>query len=122
MRKLDKFSPLEKLEGIEEYWSPKIAAEFNGQQMRLAKLKGEFVWHSHEHEDEVFFVLDGELKIELRDRTVNMKSGEVFVVPRGVEHRPVAESEVRVMLIEPAETVNTGATQSEWTQKNIGWV
>ncbi|MDA7662949.1 cupin domain-containing protein [Pirellulaceae bacterium] len=122
MTKLDKFSPLEKFEGIEEYWSPKIAAEFNGQQMRLAKLKGEFVWHSHEHEDEVFFVLDGELKIELRDRTINLKSGEVFVVPRGVEHRPVAESEVRVMLIEPAETVNTGATQSEWTQKNIGWV
>ncbi len=122
MRKLDKFSPLEKLERIEEYWAPKIVAEFNGQQMRLAKLKGEFVWHSHEKEDEVFFVLDGELKIELRDRTVELSSGEVFVVPRGVEHRPVAENEVSVMLIEPAETVNTGATHSDLTQKNIGWV
>lgn len=118
----EKFAPLQKFDLIDEYWSPKIAAEFNGQHMRLAKLKGEFVWHSHENEDEVFFVLEGDLKIELRNRTIELSAGEIFVVPRGVEHRPVADSEVKVMLIEPAETVNTGATNSELTREKMDWV
>ena len=119
MEELNKFNPLEKFAQIDSYWDPKVAAEFNGQQMRLAKLKGEFVWHSHEEEDEVFFVIDGELKIEFRNQTVNLSSGEVLVIPKGVEHRPVAEDEVKVMLIEPASTVNTGEITSELTKQNL---
>lgn len=116
---MDKFSPLQKFEQIHEFWDPKVVAEFNGQQMRLAKLKGEFVWHTHQDEDEVFYVLEGNLKIQLRDQTIHLNAGEVYVVKKGVEHRPVADTEVKVMLIEPASTVNTGDIQSEYTRKSL---
>lgn len=102
-----------------EHWSPKIIAELNGQQVKLARLKGEFVWHSHEHEDELFMVIEGVLKIEFRDRTETIRPNELIVVPRGVEHKPVAEEEVLVLLFEPAGTLNTGDAQSHLTQKNL---
>lgn len=110
----------EKLQLFHEHWSPRIIAELNGQHVKLAKLKGEFVWHSHEQEDELFFVVSGQLKIELRDKTLEIGPGEMAVIPRGVEHKPIAEEEVEVMLFEPASTVNTGdqpgdrTTEATW--------
>ncbi|MCA9243970.1 MAG: cupin domain-containing protein [Phycisphaerales bacterium] len=94
--------------GFHEYWSPRVAAELNGQQIRLAKLRGEFVWHKHDDEDEMFLVHRGRLTLEFRDRTVELGPGEFLVVPRGVEHRPVAVDDVEVILFEPATTRNTG--------------
>jgi mannose-6-phosphate isomerase-like protein (cupin superfamily) len=98
----------EKLAGFSEHWSPRIVGELNGQQVKLAKLHGEFVWHHHEHEDELFLVLKGTLLMRLRDREVTVREGEFLIVPRGVEHLPVAEEEVHVLLFEPATTLNTG--------------
>lgn len=105
----------EKLTLFNEYWSPRIIGRLNGQMVKLAKLKGEFVWHSHEQEDELFYVLKGQLKMELRDRTEILNEGDMFIVQRGVEHRPVAEEEVHIMLFEPDTTVNTGAVINELT-------
>jgi len=98
----------EKLASFSETWSPKVVAELNGQLVKVARLEGEFVWHDHAEEDELFLVLEGRLRIELRDRTVVLEEGELFVVPRGVEHRPVAEGRAAVLLFEPAGTRNTG--------------
>jgi mannose-6-phosphate isomerase-like protein (cupin superfamily) len=98
----------DKLSVFSEQWSPKIVAELNGQYVKLAKLQGEFHWHSHAEEDELFLVVSGRLRIELRDGTVELGPGELVVVPRGVEHRPVAEEEVEVLLFEPKSTVNVG--------------
>lgn len=109
----------QKLSLFSDHWSPKIMAELNGQQVKLAKLKGEFVWHSHEDEDELFLVLQGALKILFRDKTVTLHPGEAYVVPRGVEHKPVAEFEVSVMLFEPATTLNTGNAITDLTQKEL---
>lgn len=105
----------EKLALFEERWSPRIVAELNGQQVKLAKLEGEFVWHSHASEDELFLVLDGTLRMETRDGAIELGPGEMLVVPRGVEHRPVADREVHVLLFEPAGTVNTGELRDERT-------
>ena len=105
-----------------DYWSPKIVAELNGQQVKVAKLKGEFIWHHHEHEDELFLVMKGCLRIRLRDREVTVNEGEFFVVPRGVEHQPIAEEEVRVVLLEPASTLNTGNVRNERTVERLDWV
>ena len=99
-----------------EYWSPKIVGELNGQHIKLAKLKGEFVWHKHDEEDEMFLVMDGVLKMELRDKTIVINKNEFLIVPKGTEHRPVADSEVLVMLFEPATTLNTGNTENELTK------
>ena len=99
-----------------EYWSPKIVGELNGQHVKLAKLKGEFVWHKHDEEDEMFLVIDGVLKMELRDKTIILNKNEFLIVPKGTEHRPVADSEVLVMLFEPATTLNTGNTENEMTK------
>ncbi|MCG3135770.1 MAG: hypothetical protein HMLKMBBP_03526 [Planctomycetes bacterium] len=93
---------------VTEHWRPRVVAELNGQQVKVAKLLGEFVWHSHAAEDELFLVLKGRLVIELRDGAVTLDPGELFVVPRGVEHRPVAASEVEIALFEPASTKRTG--------------
>ena len=98
----------ESLSRFSTYWDPKIVGELNGQHVKLVKLKGPFVWHSHEAEDELFLVLHGSFTMELRDRSVPVREGELLIVPRGVEHRPVAEEEVHVLLFEPASTVNTG--------------
>lgn len=98
----------ERLARFATHWDPKIVAELNGQHVKLAKLLGPFVWHRHEAEDELFLVLRGTLTMELRDRTLTLREGQLVVVPRGVEHRPVAEEEVHVLLFEPAGTLNTG--------------
>ena len=105
----------EKLSRFDERWSPRVVAELNGQHVKLAKLEGEFVWHAHANEDELFLVLEGRLRIELRDGTVELAPGQMVVVPRGVEHRPVAEGEVHVLLFEPAGTLNTGNVRDERT-------
>ena len=112
---MDKVNLADKLEQITRHWSPKIVGELNGQHVKLAKLQGEFVWHSHESEDELFLILKGELTIELRDREVRVGEGEFFIVPRGVEHKPVAKDEVHLLLFEPAGTLNTGNVRSEMT-------
>jgi mannose-6-phosphate isomerase-like protein (cupin superfamily) len=105
---MQKVNLKQKLDLFQDYWHPRIVGELNGQHVKLAKLKGEFVWHHHDQEDELFLVLAGSLKIEFRDQTIELKEGEFLVVPRGIEHRPVAEEEVSVLLFEPASTVNTG--------------
>ena len=105
----------EKLSEIQDYWDPHIAGELNGQHVKLAKVKGAFVWHRHQNEDELFLVLKGVLRLELRDGTVTLRPGEFFIVPRGVEHRPVAEEEVHLLMFEPASTLNTGNVRNERT-------
>ena len=112
----------EKFGSFGEHWSPKIVAALNGQHVKLAKLLGEFVWHSHEAEDELFFVVRGSLDIELRDGTVSLGPGEMVVVPRGVEHRPIAREEVEVLLFEPVGTVNTGSATGERTVADPEWI
>lgn len=107
--KVEKVNITEKLALFDEHWSPKVVGELNGQHVKLVKLLGEFVWHHHEDEDELFLVVKGRFRMEFRDRSVDVEEGEFIVVPRGVEHRPVAEEEVSVMLFEPASTVNTGS-------------
>ena len=105
----------EKFAAIDEHWSPRIVAELNGQQVKLVKFRGEFVWHHHDREDELFLVHRGRFRMEFRDRTVDLGPGEMIVVPRGVEHRPVADEEVEVVLFEPAGTLNTGNVLDERT-------
>ncbi len=100
---------------FQKYWSPRIAGELNDSYIKLAKLKGEFVWHHHENEDELFLVIKGKLLIKLRDRDLWLEEGEFAVIPKGVEHCPVAEEEVHVMLLEPKSTLNTGNIQNERT-------
>jgi len=105
------FTPInfqQKLSLFSEHWRPKVVAEMNDYQFKLVKIQGEFVWHSHAETDEVFVIIEGELYLEFRDGKVELKSGEMFVVPKGVEHRPVAKRECKLMLIEPRGTVNTG--------------
>ena len=104
-----------KLGLIERYWDPKIVGELNGQQVRLVKFQGEFVWHQHEDADELFLVLNGSFEMQFRDRTVTVGEGQFIIVPRGVEHCPKAEREVHVMLFEPAGTINTGDAGGEMT-------
>ncbi len=98
----------EKFAAFSDHFSPKIVAELNGQQVKLVKFRGEFIWHHHEHEDELFLVHRGRFRMEFRDRVVELRAGDMIVVPRGVEHRPVAEEEAHILLIEPSGTVNTG--------------
>jgi mannose-6-phosphate isomerase-like protein (cupin superfamily) len=112
----------DKLTRFSEHWSPRVVAEMNDYQFKLAKFQGEFVWHSHADTDEVFIVLDGEMTLEFRDRTVTMAAGEMYVVPKGVEHRPVARSECSVMLVEPRGVVNTGDAGGGYTAPNDVWV
>ena len=104
-----------KLKQFAEYWQPKVIAELNSQQVKLVKFQGPFVWHHHEHEDELFWVLKGRLRMEFRDRSLSLEPGELIVVPRGVEHRPCADEEVHVALFEPATTLNTGNVVNERT-------
>ncbi len=110
----------EKLDQFSDYWNPRIVAELNGQLVKLARLKGEFVWHKHDDEDELFYVLSGQLHIHFRDQVVELNPGEMLVVPKGIEHKPVAKDEVVAMLFEPAETLNTGDAQSsDLTRSNL---
>ena len=112
---MEKVSVFEKLGLFQEYWSPKIVGEVNDTVVKLAKLHGEFLWHLHEREDEMFYVLKGSLLMRFRDRDVVVGENEFIVIPKGVEHMPVAEHEVHVMLIEPKNTLNTGNVQSDRT-------
>lgn len=105
----------EKFEAVREHWSPKVLGELNGQHVRAAKLKGEFVWHKHENEDELFLVVSGTLRIRTREAEFTIDPGEFLIVPRGVEHLPMADEEVHVLLLEPATTINTGNVESERT-------
>lgn len=105
----------EKFDRIPEYWKPKIAAELNDSHVKLVKVKGEFVWHHHDQEDELFLVVSGDLRIELRGGALRLRAGELAVIPRGMEHRPVAKEEVHVLLLEPKTTVNTGQVRSDRT-------
>jgi mannose-6-phosphate isomerase-like protein (cupin superfamily) len=115
---MNKVNLLEKFSGIKDYWNPRIAGELNGQQVKLAKFLGEFPWHSHELEDEMFLVIDGHFTMEFRDRQVELGPGEFIIVPRGVEHRPIAPTEAAVLLFEPAGTLNTGDRRNEFTREN----
>lgn len=116
---MNKIALAEKFALFSEYWSPKIVGELNGQSIKLAKFKGEFVWHKHDNEDELFFVVSGVLTIEFRDKTVTLNKDEFIIVPKGVEHKPFAEDEVLVMLFEPATTLNTGDTRNELTKDEL---
>lgn len=112
---MDKVNLAQKFGMFDEYWSPRIVGELNGQQVKLAKLKGEFVWHSHADEDEMFLVIKGEFTMQFRDRNVDVKEGEFLIVPRGIDHCPLAPEECHLLLFEPAETKHTGEVTSPLT-------
>ena len=116
---IEKVNIKNKLEKFSDYWNPRIIGELNGQHVKLVKARGEFVWHKHDHEDEMFFVVEGNLKIEFRDHTATLGPNEFIIIPKGVEHRPVAEKEVSIMLFEPAGTLNTGDTNGKYTRRNL---
>ena len=113
---------LMKLDKIAEQWQPRVVAELNDYQFKVAKLEGDFIWHKHDETDEAFFVVEGELRIDFRDGDVTIRPGELDVVPKGVEHKPFAEHEVKLLLIEPRGTVNTGDQGGERTVANDQWV
>lgn len=112
---MDKINLEQKFSQFSDYWTPRVLGDVNDAQAKVAKLKGEFVWHRHDHEDELFLVVRGRLRIEFREREVTLGPGELLIVPRGVEHRPVADEEVHVLLVEPRETLNTGNVRNERT-------
>ena len=112
----------EKFSRFNDHWHPRIVGELNGQHVKLAKLKGEFVWHHHEEEDELFLVIKGSLLMKFRDHDVTVNEGEFIIVPRGVEHCPVATEEVEVLLFEPASTINTGEAGGERTVEKPEWI
>lgn len=113
---MEKVNLHQKFELFSEHWSPKIVGELNGQHVKFVKLKGEFVWHKHDEEDELFFVVKGSFNMEYRDKTITVNENEFLIVPKGVEHKPVANEEVWVMLFEPASTLNTGDAESDLTK------
>ena len=111
-----------KLELIKDYWSPKVVAELNDYQFKLAKIKDEFIWHEHNDTDEAFIVIEGNIEIELEDSTVELSEGEMFIVPKGAKHKPIARGEAHIMLIEPRNVKNTGDIENELTVKNDIWI
>jgi mannose-6-phosphate isomerase-like protein (cupin superfamily) len=115
----EKIDVADKLSQIHEYWKPHIAGELNGQLIKLVKFQGEFVWHHHQNEDEMFLVVRGQFRIEFRDKAVTLDEGDFIIVPRGVEHKPVADQECSVMLFEPASTLNTGNLVNERTVQEL---
>lgn len=112
----------EKLAKFSEHWTPKVIAEMNDYQFKLVKIQGEFVWHNHSDTDEVFIVIEGSMKIEFDEGTVELNEGEMYVVPKGVQHKPYAENECKVMLVEPKGVVNTGESDSDLTADNDVWI
>ena len=112
----------QKFSKISNYWSPKILAEMNNHEIKLAKIKGDFIWHSHEETDETFIVIEGEMEIEFHDRIIYLKEGDLFVVPKGVEHKPYAELECKIILLELKGTKNTGNKSDKLTAENNLWV
>jgi mannose-6-phosphate isomerase-like protein (cupin superfamily) len=126
---MDKININEKLSAISEHWNPHIAAELNGQYVKLVKFQGPFTWHHHDNEDEMFLVVKGRFRMEYRngapavaDQSVWLEEGEFMVVPRGIEHRPVADEEAHVLLFEPASTLNTGNIDNELTRQTLRWI
>ena len=128
---MHKINLREKLSLIKDHWNPRIVAELNGQYLKLVKFKGPFTWHHHETEDEMFFVVKGRFRMDYREpeenggeeqREVWLEEGEFCIVPRGMEHRPVAEEEAHVLLFEPATTLNTGTIKNEFTREEVGWL
>ena len=122
---MNSYAPLnfrEKLSKFSDFWSPKVIAEMNDYQFKLVKVQGDFVWHQHEETDEVFIVIEGAVRIEFRDGVVDLSTGEMFVVPRGVEHKPFAEHECHMLLAEPRSVVNTGDNSGERTADNDVWI
>ena len=116
---IEKINIQEKFGAISDHWNPRIAGELNGQYIKFVKFTGEFVWHHHDHEDEMFLVVDGEFDMHLEDRVVRISKGEYIIIPRGVEHKPVAEKEASVLLFEPATTLNTGNTKNDFTKEKL---
>lgn len=112
----------EKFSLINDQWTPRVVAEMNDYQFKLVKLEGDFIWHTHDDTDEVFIVMNGELRIDLRDGPVTLKTGDMYVVPKGVEHKPIAEKECQVMLIEPRGVTNTGDRDGDLTAENDVWI
>ena len=119
---MNKANLAQKFSLIQDYWNPKIVGELNDSYVKLAKLKGEFIWHHHETEDELFLVVKGSLLIQLRDRDIFLEEGEFVVIPKGVEHLPIAEEEAHVLLLEPKTTLNTGNVRDEKTVENTNWI
>lgn len=119
---MEKVNLAEKLSRFQSHWDPKIVGALNGQHVKVVKFQGPFVWHQHEHEDELFLVLSGAFRMEFRDRSISLAEGEFLIVPRGVEHRPVADSEVHVLLFEPDSTVNTGTAGGDRTVADPEWL
>ena len=116
---MQKVNLAEKLSQFSDYFNPRVAGELNGQQVKLVKFQGEFVWHHHDTEDELFYVVKGSFDMHLRDKIITISEGEFLIVPHGVEHKPVAEKEVEIMLFEPASTLNTGNIENELTKKEL---
>nr|AIF25664.1 DSBH domain-containing protein [uncultured marine group II/III euryarchaeote SAT1000_53_H10] len=121
-KNMEKINLKEKLSKFSDHWSPKIIAEMNDYQFKLVKIKGDFVWHNHADTDEAFIVVEGKMKIEFENETVELNEGEMYVVPKGVEHKPCAETECKIMLVEPRGVVNTGNTEGDLTASNDVWV
>jgi len=119
---IEKVSLAEKLALFSDHWTPKVVGELNGQHIKLVKFAGPFTWHRHDAEDEMFLVVRGRFRMEFRDRDVWLDAGEFIIVPRGVEHRPVADEEVHVLLFEPATTLNTGNVVNERTVEKLDWI
>ncbi len=119
---MEKINIKQKLELFSEHWSPKIISELNDYQIKLVKIKDSFVWHSHEDTDELFLVIEGSMKIEFKEKTIELNEGEMYVVPKGIEHRPFAENECKIMLIEPKGVINTGENEGELTAENDIWI
>ena len=123
MKKIsDKINFKEKLSKFSNHWSPRVIAEMNNYQFKLVKIKGDFVWHDHKDTDEVFIVIEGEMSIEFKDRTVELSEGEMFVVPKGIEHKPYSENECKIMIVEPVGIINTGDSGGELTADNDAWI
>lgn len=116
---VEKFNVKEKFSLFQEHWSPKIVGQVNDTHIKLAKLKGEFIWHKHDEEDELFYVISGRVLLRFRDQDVILESGEGIVVPKGVEHQPIAEEEAHVLFVEPATTLNTGNIRNDRTKENL---
>lgn len=119
---MEKINVAEKLSSFNDYFNPRIAGELNGQQIKLVKFKGEFVWHHHDNEDELFYVVKGSFDMLMRDKTITVNEGEFIIMPRGVEHKPVAKEEVEIILFEPATTLNTGNVENEFTRKQLNHI
>ena len=119
---MGKINLKEKLSKFSDHWSPKVIAEMNDYQFKLVKIQGDFVWHHHDDTDEVFIVIEGTMKIEFENETVELNEGDMYVVPKGVEHKPYAEEECKVMIVEPRGVVNTGNTEGDLTASNDVWI